>query len=157
MHQCPICKQDIGGGVHVDYHRCQLDIPTRTTRNDDLVSGTSEQQRPLVSFFGLTDSTNSINPLYRSRFTAQQQREMYELERQFRIHRLRHRYPYYIRQTHVDRWTRNDYDGNMAQDGDFINQDPNLKSSNSSTSHSQGHSFGSFGGGQSGGGGGGTW
>lgn len=168
IHQCPICKQDIGGGngsgsgVHVDNHirPIQQDIATRQDENNYTVYS---EERPLVSFLGLTNNQQNHSLYTRSRFTTQQQRNMYEMERQFRIHRLRHRYPYYIRQTHVDRWTRNDYDGNMAQDGDFVNQDPNLvrewKSSNaSSTAHSHGHhSFGSFGGGQSGGGGGGTW
>lgn len=158
IHQCPICKQDIGGGVdNVDYTNRyqQQDITT----ND--VTSLEQQQRPHVSsFFGATP--NGSNVLYRSRFTAQQQREIYEMDRQFRIHRLRHRYPYYIQQSHVDRWSRNDYDGHMAQDKDFVNRDPNLaasgwNSSNNSTSNSQGHSFGSFGGGHSGGGGGGTW
>jgi Beta-propeller domains of methanol dehydrogenase type len=166
IHQCPICKQDIGGSVdNVDYTNCyqQQDIATTTTRenNGNDVTSLEQQQRPLVSsYFGATP--NGSNILYRSRFTAQQQREIYEMDRQFRIHRLRHRYPYYIQQSHVDRWSRNDYDGPMAQDKEFVNRDPNLvtsgwNSSNHTTSNSQGHSFGSFGGGHSGGGGGGTW
>lgn len=176
IHQCPICKQDIGSNVH----SASQHVDTASYSSSNRLAET----RPLVSFL-MNPHSNSINanamatdvhqdsyhhirrhtPYIRSRFTTQQQQQIYESERIFRIHRLRNRYPYYIQPSHVESWTRNDYVGNMAQDPDFIRRDPNVvsqgyKSTAGSSSSGVGggsHSFGSFGGGHSGGGGGGTW
>lgn len=138
IHQCPICKQDIGGSVSVDanqqssYQRSQELLPLSQYNNMGWASRRQQQQ---------------------------QLQQMYQFERNFRIHRLHHRYPHYIRQSNVDRWTRDGYDGTMAQDSEFLHRDPVVhdQQHSSGSSGSGGTSFSSFGGGHSGGGSGGTW
>ena len=137
IYQCPICKQDIGASASVD--------------PDQRSSYQGRQEfRPLNRLYN-----NMGWPSARQ----QQQQQMYQFERNFRIHRLHHQYPHYIRQSNVDRWTCDSYDGTMAQDSDFLHRDPVVHDQQHSSGilGSGGASGSSFGGGHSGGGSGGTW
>jgi uncharacterized membrane protein YgcG len=97
---------------------------------------------------------------YRSRFTTRRYQDTYQVERNFRLERLRSIYPSYIGQSDIDRWSRDDFDGTMAEDEHFVRREPDFDRSQSrsgSRNNGGGGSFGSFGGGSSGGGGGGGW
>merc|ERR1711971_518856 len=69
-------------------------------------------------------------------------------ERNFRIHRLHHRYPRFVNQDMLHRWTTNDYDGNLADDQIFVNMRPTEPSSSTQQHYSGNHdgqsSFSSF-------------
>eukprot|EP00979_Chaetoceros_neogracilis_P018152 scaffold10555_cov228-Chaetoceros_neogracile.AAC.4 len=132
IHQCPICKQDIGVS--------SSSIETRSP------SCQSNEEGQL-----LDDDMNNIGN--RPSISRQQQRQMYLSERNFRIHRLHHQYPNQILQTNVNRWTRDNYDGTMTQDNEFVVHNE----SSSTTLRNRGGGDSSFGGSCSGGGGGGAW
>lgn len=91
----------------------------------------------------------------------------YTRDRNFRLERLARRYPRYVQQQHIQRWTQVNYDGRLAQDPSFMENDPSRVSSTTQQLRTAGGSggnsnsgFGSssgFGGGSSGGGRGSTW
>ena len=142
IHQCPICKQDIVASSYSDETR--------------LVSHHRNQEvRPFIS--GMNNNNVGNNMWRTPSFSRQQRQQIYLSERNFRIQRLHHRYPNYIQQSNVDRWTQENYDGTMTQDNDFVHKDPDPVVHNQSSSSYKGGSSSSFGGGCSGGGGGGTW
>ena len=159
IHQCPICKQDIGGAVSPPPTPPTPPTPSTFTQRRSVHS---EQQEP-DTIRQEDEQQPFISNSYRSSFTRRQQRDMYQTERHFRLNRLRVRYPYYIQQSHIDRWTRDNYDGTMVQDSDFVSRDPttivhqNGSNHTSGDNHHSSDTFGSFGGGSSGGGGGGHW
>jgi len=82
----------------------------------------------------------------------------YARDRSFRLMRLHRRYPHFVRQNQIDRWTSVGYNGSMARDPTFVSFDPVLRAQQSSNSNGRSGSGGSgFGGGRSGGGRGGRW
>ena len=140
-HQCPVCKQDIG--------QCTSSTTGSAPPLDPRSRGPVEIQ-PLVFL---------QNELYNQPSYRNDNYGRYRMERNFRIHRLHHRYPRYVNQGLLHRWTDDGYDGNLAEDQTFVNMRPPEPSTQQhhSGNNGGGSSFSSFGGGSSGGGGGGTW
>ncbi len=178
IHQCPICKQDIGvsdvksaSSSLLLSHRFRSNH-AQNNQNNAAASLTStirtqNENQPLITDSD-SDSSSSRNSgpfRFRSSFTRSRQRDIenYNAERYFRLNRLRARYPAFIQQSCIDRWTRDDYNSAMVQDQDFIGRDPTIVAQNASNrsgsvnNHSSSGNFSSFGGGSSGGGGGGGW
>lgn len=139
-HQCPVCKQDIG---------------QRTSSTSDSLTFDPRSRGP-VEIQPLVFLQNELynQPSYRNDNYGRSR-----MERNFRIHRLHHRYPRYVNQGLLHRWTDDGYDGNLAEDQTFVNMRPPEPSTQQhhSGNNGGGNSFSSFGGGSSGGGGGGTW
>ena len=83
------------------------------------------------------------------------QMRRFRSERNFRLARLQLRYPEFVRDREIQRWTDDSYEGQMARDQSFVNNDPRRGTSTTSTG---GDSNGNgFGGGSSSGGRGGRW
>jgi len=138
IHQCPICKEDIGISPSVS-------APIQSS-----LAG----QQPLVdqSQFNGLRNRNRYYPTIGGI-------SMYQPERNFRLQRLSSHYPRFINQSQVNRWTTDDYQGSLVQDADFVRSDPRVEMNGSGSESAGGRSssFNSFGGGSSGGGGGGRW
>eukprot|EP00978_Attheya_sp_CCMP212_P036778 scaffold169333_cov52-Attheya_sp.AAC.3 len=83
----------------------------------------------------------------------------YQRERAFRLIRMRHRYPRFIRQDQIERWTNRGYDGTLARDPSFARSDPKIERTSNINKRSEKirPSSSSFGGGRSSGGAGGRW
>ena len=124
----------------------------RQGQDENYSSHQEEDRRPL--FGNLSFLTRHQGS---SRYTRSQHYQLYQAERNFRLNRLGVRYPRYIQQSHIDRWTRPDYDGVLAEDSHFVSLEPIVNTSSGRSSTGSSGNFGSFGGGSSGGGGGGTW
>jgi uncharacterized membrane protein YgcG len=138
--KCPICKQDVGGEREVSLHSDS----TLTRRAVDSQND------------GDNDSQHDGSSQEETRILRQ-----YNRERNFRLVRLGNRYPQFIRQQQIQRWTQSTYDGSLARDPSFVNSDPHRHAttgggSKSGTRSSSSGSSG-FGGGSSGGGRGGRW
>mmetsp|Transcript_25388 Transcript_25388/g.37391 ORF Transcript_25388/g.37391 Transcript_25388/m.37391 type:complete len:491 (-) Transcript_25388:221-1693(-) len=148
VRKCPICREDVTGS-------------SPSTTSTILPSSES------IAASDAADPTSSSvpnSPLIRrsaqSRSSALQERRrgLNALETQFRLMRLMNRYPRYINQSQVRRWSNPEYDGRIVQDREFVRSKPTTQSTSSSSGSRGGHrSSGGFGGGSSSGGRGGRW
>merc|ERR1712165_240450 len=171
VFKCPVCKQDISNSspppnssssaaaastsLAQNHESTQDDreeesiLPSNTTNNSETATDTTTA--------AIRNATNNNDT---------HQMNLYNTERTFRLSRLMTRYPRFIHQSQVTRWSSSTYDGQLSRDRDFIRRDPSIQhhstSSSSSSSHGGfrsggGFSSGGFGGGRSSGGRGGMW
>lgn len=145
--RCPICQQSVG----------------RDSALTERLEPLGEQHGPVTANFPVnngslnSDTVVEVDDDHDIRRRALQR---YQHERNFRLARLAARYPRYITQQQIQRWTSSTYDGPLARDPTFVQRDPQHTQSDKSqtTSASGGGNHGSgFGGGNSGGGRGGRW
>mmetsp|Transcript_5676 Transcript_5676/g.7459 ORF Transcript_5676/g.7459 Transcript_5676/m.7459 type:complete len:494 (-) Transcript_5676:1272-2753(-) len=135
VDKCPICKHDVG--------RRPADDGTHFTNENDQ---------------DLVEREASNGPSAEQRAIRQ-----YNFERQFRLARLGTRFPRYIGSQQIQRWTQSTYDGPLARDPAFLQNNPSVRTtggtgSGGSRGYSSSRSGGaSFGGGSSAGGRGSTW
>uniref|UniRef100_A0A7S3P9J0 RING-type domain-containing protein n=1 Tax=Amphora coffeiformis TaxID=265554 RepID=A0A7S3P9J0_9STRA len=158
--RCPICQQSVGRDTSSAPDSAVVDQLDTT---DEL-----DQQRLLDP--AASDGPTDTDPAQQIDNGIERHRTLqrYQHERNFRLARLGARYPRYITQQQIQRWSSSTYNGPLARDPTFVERDPQntqgnnndrIKSSGRSGSSSSGgsNSGGSFGGGRSGGGRGGRW
>jgi uncharacterized membrane protein YgcG len=95
--KCPICKIDIGGPLEGS-----------SSQSENGASPTSLQEAP-------NDDVRADDQVFLRRF---------QQERNFRLVRLGRRYPRYITQSHIQRWSSSTYDGSLARDPIFRRRSP---------------------------------
>jgi len=158
--RCPICQQSVG--------RDTAHAPDSAVTEQLDVAEEVDQQRlidPLTN-----DGPANMDPDQEldDEIVRRRTLQRYQHERNFRLARLGARFPRYITQQQIQRWTSSTYNGPLARDPSFVERDPqNTKESNNSRGKSStrsgssssggSHSRSSFGGGTSGGGRGGRW
>lgn len=135
--KCPICQQDIGASAQ----------QRQQTANNDL-NATNVEHRSAAQNADWGDVRND---------NEGRALRMYRRERNFRLARLGHRYPQFIRPQQIQRWTQSTYDGPLVRDPSFVQSDPAIVRSNSGGGNSGGSRSGGFGGSSSAGGRGGRW
>lgn len=144
VRRCPICQQDVGYSTHND--------------NDDT---DRRAQQP----YNMIQQQNNIlqqeNNMMQQQNNLQDNRvfRQYNRERNFRLARIGARFPRYVRPEQIQRWTASTFDGTLARDPTFVQNDPRIvrASSESRTGNGRAGNTGSFGGGSSAGGRGGRW
>ena len=161
IERCLICQQSVG--------RDTANAPDSAVT--ERLDAPEEPDRQRLLDPPADDNINDIDPAQELDHEIVRRRTLqrYQHERNFRLARLGVRYPRYITQQEIQRWTSSTYDGTLARDPTFVERDPQNtqqgnnndqnKSSGRSGSSSSGGSHGgsSFGGGSSGGGRGGRW
>jgi uncharacterized membrane protein YgcG len=141
VDKCPICQQDVGRtrSESQHQHHGNMNSATLTRRvNNEVV-------------FSDADTDAGDSP---SAGTIQRVMQQYQRERLFRLTRLGHRYPQFVRPHQIQRW--GSYEGSLSRDPAFVNSNP-AATRMSSSSSSRGGGGSSFSGGSSGGGRGGRW
>ena len=153
VDKCPICQQDVGKSG---------EGTSTSSRND----GARTMRRRTDSSTGTSDQTAAAVPvdLQRQQDHLSWALRQHIRDRNFRLRQLESRYPQYIRPQLISRWTQAGYDGSLARDPGFVNNDPVRQATAARSSGSSGgyggsgsSIGGSFGGGSSGGGRGGRW
>jgi uncharacterized membrane protein YgcG len=149
IDKCPICQQDVAKSP---------DVASRGGSTNGIgttFNSTATAAAHAHAGFG----QDQWNEEARSRALRQ-----YTYDRNFRLLRLASRYPQYIRPHQIQSWTQVGFDGTLARDPSFLNNDPARHSASSSSSignggfrRSGGGGASGFGGGFSGGGRGGRW
>ncbi len=171
-HQCPICRADIGKSPElpssspIDTYFTTDETTSMLNRSFNSIDSTSSGSG---SGWGLgggtnthTTTTTTNGGVFRdNRFRHNNHYRFYQAERDFRLRRMHFHHPHFIDQTLVDRWINdNNSSGDqynpLAQDENFVRNDPNRVNTSYSRT-SSGSSFSGMGGGSSGGGGGGRW
>lgn len=134
--KCPICKKDVGRDLPEELSSIHNNTPTENeaTTGDDTLEQEEQQDRAI---------------------------QRYQQERNFRLTRLHLRYPRYITQSQIQRWSSPTYNGSLVRDESFTESRPRVEEWSSSRSRHQGSSDGrnssGFGGGTSSGGHGGRF
>jgi len=139
------CQEDVGGGSPTDAAR-----PAATNQDGDNDDAVVEYDDLLQEQQHREAEDENRRPLER----------LFRAERRFRINRLAMRFPNYINHSQVQRWTSSSYDGSLARDPSFVENDPGRAASVSRSADSGGDYSpigGGFGGGTSSGGGGGRF
>ena len=199
VDKCPVCQQSVGRRsppeepqTTANTRRAPRTRTTTTTTEHSPQDTPGETRSADVSTYGMDDPTAAadMDPLLNNSNSnsnnnaAQPQADeplqlralqRYQHERNFRLARLAVRYPRYITQQHVQRWTSSTYNGQMVRDPSFVQNDPSRQhhhhhhnaqqsttnNDRSRTSRSSGGSsaprVSTFGGGKSGGGRAGRW
>lgn len=185
--KCPICKKDVGDnstGRDAPRARGRRDAnnnnndrnnarrpPRQANFNDHHdEQPVNDDQQPQQHQENHDDDTPNDRVVIRD-----ENRELdraaalaqFHRERNFRLVRLAHRFPRYIQQHQLQRWTQSTFDGSLVRDPTFVRSDPRIiqQQQRSSTYHGgssmagggRNHGFSSFGGGQSSGGRSGRW
>ena len=105
----------------------------------------------------IQNSQDQDESQHQGRVDQRNNRQLYQNERNFRLHRLQLRYPRFINTNTLQRWSRQNNRDLLSRDREFLDRNPMRQRRPSSTSSSSyGRSF-SSGGGRSSGGRGGDW
>lgn len=150
VDKCPICQQDVGKSrVVVD----EAPVP---------VSAAASVRTAVSSEANASAPTVDDNSLLREEEARNRALRQYTHDRNFRLVRLGSRYPQFVRPQQIQAWSQVGYDGSLARDPSFLNNDPVRQaaaaaSKNNSSSRCHGSGSSGFGGGSSGGGRGGRW
>ena len=193
--KCPICKKDVGDSTAVQdtnrarpprdanhnhnhhNHNHARHQPHQAHDHNDPDEGPIQNQHEHQQENNNGDDTVNDNDraLFRNNDVAREPDEanraaalaQFHRERNFRLFRLAHRFPRYIQQNQLQRWTQSTYDGSLVRDPTFVRNDPRIvqQQQRSSTYHggsssiggARGGGFSSFGGGSSSGGRSGRW
>jgi uncharacterized membrane protein YgcG len=144
VRRCPICQQDVGYSTHND----NGDTDVMVQQQNNMI----QQQH---------DMLQQENNMIQQQNNMQDNRvfRQYNRERNFRLARMGARFPRYIRPEQIQRWTESTFDGTLARDPTFVQNDPRIvrASSQSKTGNGWAGTSSSFGGGSSAGGRGGRW
>ena len=165
IDKCPICQQSVG--------RSTVERFTETSPESEEIDQTttnfSSQHDDTVEYVEEREMAPSTNRQMMQLDDAAQFRALqrYNRERNFRLARLATRYPRFITQQQVQRWSSSTYNGPLARDPTFVQNDPSTRNVAGQTENGSKTSSGAsssrplrssnFGGGSSGGGRGGRW
>jgi len=163
--KCPVCKMDITGDSTTTTTTRTTPVDDISTNSDNNDDDDDNDDDSFSSSSSSSDDDNDVtDPFFSTTTTTTEQRHSlqrgwYQSERNFRLTRIRDRYPEYVQPSQLERWMRSNYEDSLPNDREFVRRDPaqdNTERSASGSRSSRSYresSGGGFGGGRFGGGG----
>ena len=124
--KCPICREDVSDNNSSNFTSVHTESVNTNEGNIRNRTGT---------FMSYMEQNN--------------RNEIYSRELRFRLSRLQTRYPRFINNEQVQRWSQQNYDGSMVKDKSFQNKDPSNQHERNKSNNNMSSSRSGFGGGTS--------